>query len=89
MRSSTRLLLAVEIDINHVDMRKMQGLVFQTGMYPDDETLWDHVSPETRQRLEAFCEKYGVSSGRHVENEALGGGHDGIDDSADEERYGN
>jgi uncharacterized protein YbaP (TraB family) len=52
--------LLVEIDINHVDLQKMQMLLFQTGMYGGDETLWDHVSPETRQRLEAFCEKYGV-----------------------------
>jgi uncharacterized protein YbaP (TraB family) len=52
--------LLVEIDINHVDLQKMQLLVFQTGLYGGDETLWDHVSPETRQRLEAFCEKYGV-----------------------------
>jgi hypothetical protein len=52
--------LLVEIDINHVDMGKMQMLVFQTGLYGGDETLWDHVSPETRQRLEAFCEKYGL-----------------------------
>ncbi len=51
-------LLAVEIDINHVNLAKMQGLIFQTGMYPDDDTLWNHVSPEARQRLEAFCEKY-------------------------------
>jgi len=52
--------LLVEIDLNHVDLQKMQMLVFQTGLYGGDETLWDHVSPETRQRLEAFCEKYGV-----------------------------
>jgi uncharacterized protein YbaP (TraB family) len=52
--------LLVEIDINHVDMGKMQMLVFQTGLYGGDETLWDHVSPETRRRLEAFCEKYGL-----------------------------
>jgi uncharacterized protein YbaP (TraB family) len=51
-------LLAVEIDINHVNMAKLQGMIFQTGMYPDDDTLWNHVSPEARQRLEAFCEKY-------------------------------
>ena len=51
--------LLVEIDINRVDLRKMQMMVFQTGLYGGDETLWDHVSPETRQRLEAFCEKYG------------------------------
>jgi uncharacterized protein YbaP (TraB family) len=52
-------LLAVEIDINHVNLQKMQGMILQTGMYPDDDTLWKHVSPEARQRLEAFCEKYG------------------------------
>ena len=52
--------LLVEIDINHVDLGKMQMLVFQTGLYGGGETLWDHVSAETRQRLEAFCEKYGL-----------------------------
>ena len=51
--------LLVEIDINHVDMQKMQGLVLQTGMYPGDDTLWNHISQEARQQLEAFCEKYG------------------------------
>ena len=34
MPSSARPLLAVEIDINHVDLAKMQMLIFQTGMYP-------------------------------------------------------
>ncbi len=52
--------LLVEIDLNQADLQKIQLQVFQTGMYGGDETLWDHVSPETRQRLEAFCEKYGV-----------------------------
>jgi uncharacterized protein YbaP (TraB family) len=50
--------LLVEIDINHVDLSKMQGLILTTGMYAGDDTLWKHVSPETRQRLEEFCEKY-------------------------------
>jgi uncharacterized protein len=50
--------LLVEIDINHVDLAKMQGLVLTTGMYMDDDTLWNHVSPETRKRLEEFCDKY-------------------------------
>ena len=52
--------LLVEIDINHVDTQKMQGLVLQTGMYAGDDTLWDHIGKEARQRLEEFCEKYGV-----------------------------
>jgi uncharacterized protein YbaP (TraB family) len=51
--------LLVEIDINHLDMQKMQGLVVQTGIYAGDDTLWNHVTKEARQRLEDFCGKYG------------------------------
>jgi uncharacterized protein YbaP (TraB family) len=51
--------LLVEIDLNHLDMQKMQAMVLQTGMYAGDDSLWDHVSKETRRRLEEFCDQYG------------------------------
>ncbi len=50
----------VEVDITKVDMQKMQAMVMARGMYSGDESLWDHVSPEVRKQLEAFCEKYGM-----------------------------
>jgi uncharacterized protein YbaP (TraB family) len=56
--------LIVEIDLNHVDMGKAQALVMQSGLYPAGETLWDHVSPETRQLLEQFCTTYGLPAER-------------------------
>jgi uncharacterized protein YbaP (TraB family) len=56
--------LIVEIDLNHVDMLKTQALVMQSGLYPAGETLWDHVSPETRQLLEQFCTTYGLPAER-------------------------
>lgn len=52
--------LAVEADINHLDMQKMQSLVMEKGLYAGDDVLWNHVSPETRKRVEQFCEKYGI-----------------------------
>src|SRR5690242_19154083 len=47
--------LAVEVDLNHTDMAQMAGFVMQNGMYTAGDTLWDHVSADTKQRLEKFC----------------------------------
>ena len=52
--------LVVEVDINHVDKEKLQALILETGLYPDDDLLWNHVSKETRANLEEFCSTYGV-----------------------------
>ena len=79
------------VEIDHQSRRtcgKCRCWSFKPACIGGDETLWDHVSPETRQRLEAFCEKYGLPADGNVENEALGGSHDGIDVTVDEERYG-
>lgn len=51
--------LFVEIDVKHADMMAMQRLVAEKGMYRDEDNLWNHVSPETRKKVEAFCDKYG------------------------------
>jgi hypothetical protein len=58
--SSTALI--VEVDENHIDQQKIQGVILQTGMYTGDDTLWDHISAENRKRVEALCEKYGFPS---------------------------
>jgi len=51
--------LIVEVDINRVDQQGMQAMILSKGLYGGDDSLWNHVSPETRQALEKFCEKYG------------------------------
>ena len=54
----------VEIDLNHVDMQKTLEMIQQVGLYPGGDTLWNHVSPETRQQLEHFCDTYGMPAER-------------------------
>jgi uncharacterized protein len=50
--------LIVEVDLNKVDMQKLTMLMMSKGMYQGDDSLWNHVSPETRKKVEVFCEKY-------------------------------
>jgi len=50
--------LIVEADVRHVDMQKTQAMVLAKGMYPSDDDLWKHVSPETRKSVEQFCAKF-------------------------------
>jgi uncharacterized protein YbaP (TraB family) len=54
--------LIVEVDINHVDQAKLQGIVMESGMYAGDDTLWNHIGKENRARLEEFCDKFGFPS---------------------------
>jgi uncharacterized protein YbaP (TraB family) len=54
--------LLVEVDMNHVDKQKIQAMVMETGLYPGDDLLWDHVSKETKESLEKFCATYGIPS---------------------------
>jgi uncharacterized protein YbaP (TraB family) len=58
--------LAVEIDISRVDMQKMQGVILKLGIYPDGDTLWKHITPETRRLLDQFCATYGLDPERFV-----------------------
>jgi uncharacterized protein YbaP (TraB family) len=50
--------LLVEADVRNVDMAKTQAMVLQKGLYAPDDSLWNHVSPETKKHLEEFCAKY-------------------------------
>jgi uncharacterized protein YbaP (TraB family) len=52
--------LVVEVDINHLDRQKMHSLAMEKALYAGDDVLWNHVSAETRKRVEQFCEKYGI-----------------------------
>ncbi|MBI4906519.1 MAG: TraB/GumN family protein [Acidobacteria bacterium] len=54
--------LFVEVDMNHIDMMKLQTLVMEKGMYKDGDSLWNHISPEARKKVEAFCEQSGFPS---------------------------
>ena len=51
-------IVAVEADVRHVDMAKMQSAVMAKGLYPAGETLWDHITPDTRKKLDQFGQKY-------------------------------
>lgn len=51
--------LIVEVDINRGGMEGMQAMILSSGMYTGDDSLWNHVTPEIRAKLEQFCEKYG------------------------------
>jgi len=50
--------LIVEVDINRVDPQGMQAMILSKGLYTGDDSLWNHVTPEVRQSIEKFCEKY-------------------------------
>ncbi|MDE3165900.1 MAG: TraB/GumN family protein [Acidobacteriota bacterium] len=50
--------LLVEADIRHVDMAKAQAAIFAKGMYPEEDSLWNHISPGTREKVEQFCDRY-------------------------------
>ncbi len=52
--------LLVEADIRHIDMAQAQALVFEKGMYGAEDSLWNHVSPETRKMVEEFGGKYSL-----------------------------
>ena len=54
--------LAVEVDINHVDMLKTQALLLERGLYPGDDVLWNHIGKETRLQIEQFCSTNGIPS---------------------------
>ncbi len=50
--------LIVEFDSEKLDPQKMQAMMMSKGMYAGDDSLWDHVTPETRKQVEQFCAKY-------------------------------
>jgi hypothetical protein len=54
--------LIVEADMNKVDLLKMQALVVATGFYPPGDSLWSHVSPQTRKLIAGFCADNGLAT---------------------------
>jgi uncharacterized protein YbaP (TraB family) len=54
--------LILEVDIKKVNMMALASMVMEEGMYSGDDSLWKHISPETRKGLEAYASKVGVSA---------------------------
>jgi hypothetical protein len=54
--------LVVEVDLNKIDQTKFQPLLMAKGMYPFNDSLWNHVSPETKTLVSRFCDENGVPS---------------------------
>lgn len=50
--------LMVEVDLTKVDMQQMQAMVMTKGMYSGDDSLWNHVTADTRKKVEQFSETY-------------------------------
>lgn len=40
---------------------KMQALIAANGFYPPGDSLWNHVSPQTRSLVESFCASNGLA----------------------------
>jgi uncharacterized protein YbaP (TraB family) len=58
--------LLVEADIRHMDMSKAQAAILEKGLYPAGDSLWNHVSPDTRKKIEQFCDRYGMPAGNLI-----------------------
>jgi hypothetical protein len=53
--------LVVEVDLNKMDQGKFQALLMANGMYPPDDSLWNHISADTKNLLVRFCETNGLN----------------------------
>ena len=52
--------LVVEVDLNKLDRTKFQGLMVTNGLYPREDSLWNHIGPATRQMVVDFCGRHGM-----------------------------
>ena len=52
--------LVVEIDINKLHPQYVQNLITEQGIYPNSETLKDHISPKAYQRILEYYQKSGL-----------------------------
>jgi uncharacterized protein YbaP (TraB family) len=52
--------LIVEVDTRKVDMVAMAATVMKDGMYSAGDTLWNHISAETRKTMETYCKRSGL-----------------------------
>ncbi len=55
-------MLVVEVDLNKIDRNKLEPLLMTKGMYPLHDSLWNHVSPETKTLVTRFCDENGLPS---------------------------
>ena len=54
--------LVVEVDLNKIDQSRFQPLLMAKGMYPFDDSLWNHISPDTKTLVTRFCDENGLPS---------------------------
>jgi uncharacterized protein len=54
--------LVVEVDLNRLDQTKFQGLMVANGLYTREDSLWNHISPDTRQLVYDFCQERGMDA---------------------------
>ena len=52
--------LVVEVDLNKIDRASLQPLVMARGMYPLNDSLWNHISQETKTLVTQFCSDNGM-----------------------------
>lgn len=53
--------LLVEADLSDPDVaQEVEEFTLAEGLYPEGETLWDNISPETAESLTTFCEELGI-----------------------------
>jgi hypothetical protein len=52
--------LIVELDLRKVDMLATASAMITEGMYSGGDSLWEHLSAQTRQAMEAYCKRAGL-----------------------------
>lgn len=52
--------LVVEVNLNQLDQAKFQGLLAANGLYPREDSLWNHISEDTRELVDSFCRQHGL-----------------------------
>ncbi len=58
-RNSTTLV--VEVDLNKMDQGKFQTLMMANGLYPSEDSLWNHISADTKNLVVRFCQTNGMN----------------------------
>jgi uncharacterized protein YbaP (TraB family) len=54
--------LVVEVDLNKIDQTKLRPLLMAKGLYPLNDSLWNHISSETKALVKQFCNENGLPS---------------------------
>lgn len=54
--------LVVEVDLNRLDQAKFQSLLAANGLYPREDSLWNHISANTRELVVDFCQQHGMDA---------------------------